>query len=139
MSARSGPWAATAALALAVTLGACSSESPEENEADACAALSEYQTALDNFIQALSPDTTVDELRTAQESVESARADLGEALADVESDRLAALDEAWSTADASVDGIEGDATVADAVGTIQSEAENVDAARADLSSALNCE
>lgn len=128
---------AAVALAVALPLGACSS-SPAENTAAACSALQDYQSSLEAFGKALTPDMTVDQLKTAKDNVKSATEKLDAAVGSVESDRVKALDQAWKSLSDTVDGLAGDSSVASATSSIKTEVQKVQQARTDLDSAIKC-
>lgn len=137
MTSRLGALAATAALVVTATLSACSSD-PEQNTSDACAALEDYRTALDDLGKELSPDATVDDVRTARTEVQSAREALDDKLASVRADRVTALDNAWQDLSEGIDDLDGEATLATAAQSLQTQAQSVNSARADIVSALDC-
>lgn len=123
-------------LILATT--ACSSETPEENTEQACAAAEEMSVALDNFDMTLTPDATVNEVADARDQVRMAWQDLDAATDDVAEDRGQALDDAWNGLESSVDDISGDTTVADAVDSLRDDAVEVQEARDAVAEDLGC-
>lgn len=129
--------AATIAISAALLTGACS-DTPEENTAEACTALTEYESALSALADSLTPDATVDEINEARDRVASAATDLDEAVGDVAADRVAALEQAWNDLDASITDADSDATLQEAADQIRAQAEEVQSARADLSAELDC-
>lgn len=129
--------AATLALSAAFLTGACS-DTPEENNAEACTALTEYEAALSALGDSLTADATVEQVRDARDDVASAASELDSALGDVAQDRVDALNQAWSDLDAAITDADSDATLQEAADTIRAQADEVESARADLGSALEC-
>ncbi|MFT4469479.1 hypothetical protein ACMX2H_06155 [Arthrobacter sulfonylureivorans] len=128
----------TAALGLAVGMLAGCSASPEENVAKACGASDAFAAALQNFRETLTPDATLDEIRSAREEVSNTYNDLKGATANVAKDRTDALASATDELKAAVDDIPDDATVRQAVDSLKNEAANVETARSGVASELNC-
>ena len=129
--------AATLALGAALLTGACS-DTAEENNAEACTALTEYQSALSSLRDSLTADATVEQVQDARDDVASAASDLDSALGDVAQDRVDALNQAWSDLDAAITDADSDATLQEAADTIRAQAQEVESARADLGSELEC-
>lgn len=108
------------AVLLVPALGACQQTTLPDAKTDFCNKLDAYGEALDEFNQ-LTPDSTVDEMKTAKADVESAWTELQDAastLTDVQ------LDEAQSAMDGlmqTVNDIPDDATLSSALTTVVSE------------------
>ena len=117
---------------------ACSSETPEENTAQACSAAEELSTALDNFDTTLTPDATVAEVQSARDEVRQAWQAFDSAASDVAQDRGQALDDAWESFNGAVDDVEGGESVSDAVDSLKDDAAAVKAARDSISDELGC-
>jgi hypothetical protein len=131
--------AAAAALALfAALVTAGCSDTPGENTAQACEALSQYETALTDLENSLTPDATVDEVRAARDEVAAAAANLDGTISDVARDRIDALGQAWSDLSDSITDIDGDATLQESADDIRQQAQQLKTARSALSTALQC-
>ncbi|UNK46843.1 hypothetical protein [Arthrobacter sulfonylureivorans] len=128
----------TAALGLAVGMLTGCSASPEENVAKACGASDAFAAALQNFRETLTPDATIEEIRSAREEVSNTYNDLKGATANVAKDRTDALASATDEFKAAVDAVPDDATVPQAVDSLKNEAAKVDTARQGVASELNC-
>ncbi|MEV7646628.1 hypothetical protein [Arthrobacter sp. NPDC089319] len=128
----------TAALGLAVGMLTGCSASPEENVAKACGASDAFTAALQNFRDTLTPDATIDEIRSAREEVSNTFNDLKGATTNVAKDRTDALASAMDELKAAVDDVPDDATVRQAVTSLKNEADNVKSARDGVASELNC-
>ena len=128
----------TAALGLAVGMLTGCSASPEENVAKACGASDAFAAALQNFRETLTPDATIEEIRSAREEVSNTYNDLKGATANVAKDRTDALASAADEFKAAVDAVPDDATVPQAVDSLKNEAAKVDTARQGVASELNC-
>ena len=128
----------TAALGLAVGMLTGCSASPEENVAKACGASDAFAAALQNFRETLTPDATIEEIRSAREEVSNTYNDLKGATANVAKDRTDALASATDKLKAAVDAVPDDATVPQAVDSLKNEAAKVDTARQGVTSELNC-
>lgn len=123
---------------LLLATAACSSETPEENTEQACAAAEQLTAALDNFDTTLTPDATVDEVMAAREEVRTAWRDLDAAADDVAQDRGQALDDAWNGLEQSVENLSGEETIADAADSLRDDAAEVQEARDALADDLGC-
>jgi hypothetical protein len=128
----------TAALGVAVGMLAGCSASPEENVSKACVASDAFAASLQSFQKTLTPDATIDEIRSAREEVSNTYNDLKGATANVAKDRTDALASAADDFNAAVDAIPDDATVPQAVDSLKNEAAKVDTARDGVASELNC-
>lgn len=119
---------------------ACSDDDePTEAEAKAafCESLDELASAIQDM-QAIDSSSTVGELREADEAVSSAMEDVrssGEELADVTTQ---ALEDAYDKLRASIEDIDDDTTIADAVSAVQTDVEALEAERAEAASAAQC-
>jgi hypothetical protein len=123
----------------ALVLGACSDDDPSEEEATSsyCSDLAALGTALEAYAD-LGVDSTIDDVEQAQEDVADAYQAVQDSAADVADARLDDLETAFDDLASSVDDISGDDTVGEAITTIASQANAVEAARADLISSANC-
>ncbi|WP_313823600.1 hypothetical protein [Citricoccus sp.] len=126
----------TLALATAVLTG-CSS-TPEENVSTACEASDAYAAALQSFQDTLSPDATVEEIRTARDEVRSTHDDLEEAAEDVAQDRMDELDSAEDGLNDAVEDLPDDATMSEAMDTLESQSSEVETARNAVAEELSC-
>jgi hypothetical protein len=122
----------------ALVFGACDDdESEEEATTGYCDDLAALGTALDAYAD-LSVDSTIDEVEEAQEDVADAYQAVQDSAADVADARLDDLESAYDDLASSVDDISGEDTVGEAITTIATQANAVEAARADLVSSANC-
>lgn len=126
----------TLALAVAVLTG-CSS-TPEENVSSACEASDAYAAALEGFQDTLSPDATVEEIRTARDEVRTTHDDLAEAAEDVAQDRMDELKTAQDGLNDAVEDLPDDATMSQATNALESEASDVETARSAVADELSC-
>jgi flagellar hook-basal body complex protein FliE len=124
--------------AVALLTGCGSTDTPQENEAQVCAATKAYASALTSFKDALTPTSTVDQVRTAREEVAKTHNDLLDASEDVAKDRVDAVKEAEQSLDRAVKDVPDDATLAQARASLRDEAVKVQAALSDLGTAASC-
>jgi flagellar hook-basal body complex protein FliE len=130
----------TLAVAIALLTG-CSTpaaNTPQENEAQVCAATKAYASALTSFKDSLTPTSTVDQVKEAREQVAKAHEDLLKASEAVAKDRVDAVQEAENKFSAAVRAIPDDATLAQVRASLRDEAANVQAALSDLGTAAKC-
>jgi hypothetical protein len=122
----------------ALVLGACDDDPSEEEATTAyCDDLSALGDAL-NVYADLGVDSTIDDVEQAQDDVADAYEAVQDSAADVADARLDDLEGAYDSLASSVDDISGEDTVGEAITTIASQANAVEAARADLVSSANC-
>ncbi|WP_313811722.1 hypothetical protein [Glutamicibacter sp.] len=122
--------------AVATLLVGCSS--PEENVTEACDASKAYATSLETFQSTLNKESTIGEIRSAYDDVQSAYKTYAEATADVSKDRLEDLNSKQDSFDKAVKDLPEDATVSQSVDSLKDDAKAVESARADLASELKC-
>lgn len=136
----SGPVAALA-LGASITmigLAGCAGPSPQENVSQACTAAEAFGSALQEVRSSLTPEATVEELRSARQQLSDAYDDLRKEAGDVAEDRLQVVEDNVDEFNNAVDEIPDDAKVPDAVDSLRNEAGDVDTAVTDLRSELNC-
>jgi hypothetical protein len=122
----------------ALVLGACSDDETEEEATSSyCSDLAALGTAL-NAYGDLNASSTIDEVEQAQEDVADAYQAVQDSAADVADARLDDLEAAYDELAASVNDISGDDTVGEAITNIATQANAVEAARADLFSSADC-
>ncbi|KQN86703.1 hypothetical protein [Arthrobacter sp. Leaf69] len=124
--------------ALALLTGCGSTDTPQENESQVCAATKAYASALTSFKDALTPTSTVDQVRTAREEVVKTHNELLDASEAVAKDRVDAVKEAEQSLDRAVKDVPDDATLAQARASLRDEAVKVQAALSDLGTAASC-
>ena len=124
--------------ALALLTGCGSTDTPQENESQVCAATKAYASALTSFKDALTPTSTVDQVRTAREEVVKTHNELIDASEAVAKDRVDAVKEAEQSLDRAVKAVPDDATLAQARASLRDEAVKVQAALSDLGTAASC-
>jgi hypothetical protein len=122
----------------ALVLGACSDDPSEEEAAAAyCSDLDALGDSLGAYAD-LGVDSTIDEVEEAQEDVADAYEAVQDSGADVAEARLDDLEAAYDELASSVNDISGEDTVGEAITNIATEANAVEAARADLVSSAGC-
>lgn len=142
MKSRS-PGSTAAAMALGTSmmmlgLAGCSSPSPQENVSQACEAADAFGASLQEMRSSLTPEATVDELRTARKELTDSYEDLLKESGDVAEDRLEELDNNVDGFRDAVDQVDDDTKVPDAVDSLRNEASDVETAVDNLRSELNC-
>lgn len=130
--------AATAVLTVVTAVAGCSSDSPEENEAAACAAYESFVGALSGAQETVNSSATVGEIKTARDTLAASYKTLADALSDVASDRQGEIDDAWKKLDSAVSNLADDQTAADAAGSLTDEFQAVTTAQEGAASSLNC-
>lgn len=118
-------------------LAACGSD-PEEHEAHACEAISNFSVDVGEARTLLASSPTVGEIRDMRAELQVSYAEVADALTEVTNDRVRALEEAWAQFDAAVADVEPDATVPEAVASLQEEIADVERAEQDLRAGLEC-
>lgn len=124
--------------ALALTLAACSSPTPEENESAACDAYTAFVTTVDDARASLSASSTIEEINVARDDVRGSYENLQEALVEVNKDRDSALESAWADFDKAVTNIDPNMTIPDAVASLQEEVAGIETAKQGLDKSLAC-
>ncbi|WP_336715418.1 hypothetical protein [Arthrobacter sp. USHLN218] len=130
--------AGAAALGTAVVLLTGCSSSPQEDVSKACTDAAAFGAALKSFQESLSPDATIDQVKAARDEVEKTHDALADSAEKVAQDRMKALDNAWDGLDKAVKDIPDDATLQQAADSLKNEAADVQTARNDVASELNC-
>lgn len=126
-----------AVLAVALlSLSACS-ESTEDKEAAACDAYATFQSAAAD-LDALTLESTVDEISAARRAAANAYEDLENAADEVAEARSGELEEAIEALEDAVENIDGSATLPAAAASLQEEVAAVRAARDNLAAELSC-
>jgi hypothetical protein len=122
-----------------VGLSACDSGDPSEEEAteDFCESLDELNAALGQYA-ALDVNSTIDDVDEAQASVTEAYEDVQSAAQDLAEARVDDLEAAYDALADEASDISGDDTIGEAYSALASQAQQVEAARADLASSANC-
>lgn len=124
--------------ALVAALAGCGSDS-EGDEAAACAAQSDLQSAVQELDATLTPDATIDQIRSARDQVATAVDELSDAAGDVAEDRADELRSAQDDLDDAVSDLDGDDTVPEALDSLRGEVDRVEQARDALASDLACD
>lgn len=112
--------------------------STEDAEAQLCADLSALDTAIED-LEGITADSTVDELREANEAVADAEGRVVESAQAVGEARIGDLDAAFEDLDSAVTDIPGDATIADALSSIGQGLDGVRAAWQQLFASAGCD
>ncbi len=126
----------TAALPLS-TVG-CAPESPQENVSQACASADPVAASLEEFRNTLTPDATIEQLRTARDKARTSSDDFMAEVQDVARDRGDELDSDVDAFQAAVDDVPNDTRVPDALDSLRNESDSVDTSLSGLKSELNC-
>jgi hypothetical protein len=124
-------------VALPLVLAGCAQPNTEEAEADLCTNLADLETALVDLSQ-INTDSQVRELRTAKENVAKAYQNVQDSAATVEEARLNDLQTAYDEFDKTVNDISGRDTVGEAATSVAASMANIQTAREQLSTGLNC-
>lgn len=132
-----GPLALGAVVAL-LTGCAATTNTPQENESQVCAATKAYASALSSFKDTLTPTATVEQVKTARDQVAKAYDDLLKASQAVAKDRVDAVKTAEQKLDSAVKAVPDDATLASARASLRDEAIQVQGALSDLGTAAKC-
>ncbi len=104
---------------LALVALACEDDEPTAQEAEAqlCADLAELDAAI-QALEVIGLDNSLDELKTASQAVSDAEDRVRESAQGVAEARVADVDTALNDLNSSVTEVPGDATIADAIGSI---------------------
>ncbi|MGW6129884.1 hypothetical protein ACWFNE_07640 [Cellulomonas sp. NPDC055163] len=129
---------AVLACGVALGLAGCSSPTPEQNVEEACAASDELDVALADLRASLTPDSTVDSIRDAQAAVDAAADELRQQTIDIAEDRADAVEEARIELGETIDGIDSDSSVSEAVESLRTGADEVREALSSLVDELDC-
>jgi ABC-type transporter Mla subunit MlaD len=126
------------AAAVLLMLGSAGCSDDEENMQAACDAAAEMETSLEGLQQALTPGSTVGELQDARADVDTAADNLDEAASEVAEDRADDLDQAWDDLSDAVENINADTPITEVIPQLAPQLEEVQSARQDLLSSLDC-
>lgn len=122
-----------------VLVSACSTNSPEENQAAACSAYESFVGALNGAQEAMNSSTTVGEVRAARDTLASSYNSLADAMGNVAEDRQGEVDEAWKKFDSAVSDLSEDQAASDAVQSLSDEFASVANAQESALASLKCE
>ncbi|CAM3247856.1 hypothetical protein NODU109028_06565 [Nocardioides dubius] len=125
---------------IGLTLTGCSDddEKAADNEAKACVAIADFQDAVSE-ISGLTAASTLEEIREVREGVREAYEDLAEKMDDVAGDREAALKSSYDSFNDAVDDLPDDATLPEAIASLQEESAAIDAAQVAVADDLSCD
>ena len=122
----------------AALLTACEDDkSVEEARDDLCDDLAVFHTATEG-LAAIDSSSTVGELRDAQEDVASAWDDVQSSAADVDDAEIGELEAAYDQLQETVDGIDDDAVILEAVANVEADLAAVDAAWQEVVTVTPC-
>lgn len=140
MSRRARLGAVLVPLCLAlVGLSACGDDSDGTDAAGrACEQMELLAVEVDDLRTTIQGEPTIGELRQARDELREAQAEVDEAFEDVGEQRADAFAAAWEELDGAVSDLDDDATVPDALASVEEEVRAVVAARDDLVSAVEC-
>lgn len=123
--------------AMAFSLSACSAN-PADNESAACDAYAAFTESVAKAKTSITPSSTLGEITGARDEIKGSYEKLQTALDKVGADRANALTEAWKKFDRSVDEIDPDLTIPEAISSLQGDVTEIDAARKNLDTTLVC-
>lgn len=124
--------------AATLALGACSSPTAQENETAACDAYTAYTAALDSARAELSASSTIGEIQAARDEVKAAHTTLDKAVENVDVDRLKDLNEAYDAFDKAVSDLDPNASVPEAVNSLEPQISAIEAAKQELTADIKC-
>jgi hypothetical protein len=124
-------------LILACAAAGCTQPTQEQAQAQLCQNLDELGVALQNMA-ALNASSSVGDIRDARDQVQSAMDNVRNSANQVANVRLENLNTAYNNLDQTVQALPNDASVPEALQTIQPEVQDVRDARQNLSTELNC-
>ena len=120
-----------------VMLASCAEPSVSDAQATYCQELAHLKTAIVNF-QGLSADSTVKDLKQAQEQVRSAFAAVKQAASTLEDAKVEQLEQSQQNLEKAVNDIPDDATLAEGLSSVSDKVGSVSEARQELFSSANC-
>lgn len=126
---------------LFLVLASCTSESTPtaaEKQAQLCTDLARFRTAVAS-LKSLSPNSTVSDLKQAQDQVKTAFGEVKSSAANVQEARVTELEEAKANLDKAVQDIPETVTLQQASESISEEVAAVEAAQAQMESGVNCQ
>jgi len=112
-------------------LAACQPVSVQEAQAQYCADLVQFQTAM-GVVGALTPEATADQAEAALEAANDAWDDVTNSAYVVADAEYEALEQAYEDLDDAIRDIEGDDAIGDAAASLQDEVANINAAYDEL-------
>ena len=118
-------------------LASCAETSVSDAQATYCQELANLEIAIVNF-QGLSADSTVKELKQAQEQVRSAFAAVKQAASTLEDAKVEQLETSQQNLEKAVKDIPDDATLVEALTSVSDKVGSVSEARQELFSSANC-
>ncbi|WP_104182133.1 hypothetical protein [Arthrobacter sp. B0490] len=116
------------------------SDSPQEQAGSEriCDAATAHTSAVSEFEDTLTPEVTIEQLRSARDKIVSTYTELDQAAADVAADRWVAVEAAERKLEKAVDDIPDQATVREAVESLRNEASDLKVAVGDLVKGVTC-
>ena len=118
-------------------LASCAEPSVSDAQATYCQELTNLELAVVNF-QSLSADSTVKDLKQAQEQVRSAFAAVKQAASTLEDAKVEQLEQSQQNLEKAVNDIPDDATLAEGLSSVSDKVGSVSEARQELFSSANC-
>jgi hypothetical protein len=126
---------------LLLVLTSCTSESTPtaaEKQAQLCTDLARFRTAVAS-LRSLSPNSTVSDLKQAQDQVKTAFSEVKSSAVNVQEARVVELEEAQANLDKAVQEIPETATLQQASESISEEVAAVESAQTQMESGVNCQ
>jgi archaellum component FlaC len=124
-------------LALPLLLVACGQPTTAELETELCTNLAQLETSLAEFSE-INAQSSVNELREARQDVAQSYEKVRSSTAAVKASRLEGLEAAYQDLDSTINNISGRETVGDAIEKVIASLGQVQAARGQAVSDLNC-
>ena len=118
-------------------LASCAQTSVSDAQAAYCQELANLELAIVNF-QGLSADSTVKDLKQAQEQVRSAFTAVKQAASNLEDAKVEQLEQSQQNLEKAVNDVPDDSTLATALKSVSDQVGSVSKARQELFSSANC-
>ncbi|WP_146069565.1 hypothetical protein [Arthrobacter sp. B0490] len=115
-----------------------SSAPGEAGAARLCDAATAFDGAVTDFKATLTPEVTIEQLRTARDEVVKTYNDMDRAAVEVAEDRMTAVAAAERNLEKAVDDVRDQATVPEAVESLRTEATDLQTAVTDLAKEVEC-
>jgi multidrug resistance efflux pump len=126
---------------LLLFLASCANETTPtaaEKQAALCTDLARFRTSVAS-LKSLSPNSTVGDLKQAQDEVKATFNQVKTSAASVQEARVAELEQAQGELDTAIQGISDTATLQQATESVAAEVAAVEAAQVQMESSLNCQ
>lgn len=127
-------------ITLGLALTSCSSdeEKSDENRAEACSAIENLRTQVENVRTTLNANSTVEQWREARDVIKVNVEKVEDALEDVSADSADEIEAAWDEFTDQLSAVDEDATVPEAGQTLVEEFQTLQDARTKAAAGLDC-